>query len=231
MTTTLAWPAATALWLGILTSISPCPLATNVAAVAYIGRGMARPARVLATGLLYTLGRATTYTVIAALLVGSLVSAPHLSFALQGWMNRLLGPLLILVGLVLLEWLPLPSWGGDLTARLGGRIAPGGMWGGALLGVLFALSFCPVSAALFFATLIPLAASYHDALLLPALYGVGTALPVALFAILLAVGARFVGALFQRLTAVEVWMRRATAAVFIATGVYFALVHIFGVGT
>jgi len=230
MTTTLAWPAATAVWLGILTSISPCPLATNVAAVAYIGRGVARPARVLATGLLYTLGRATTYTAIAALLVGSLVSAPHLSFALQGWMNQLLGPLLILVGLVLLEWLPLPSWGGGLAARLGGRVDPGGMWGGALLGVLFALSFCPVSAALFFATLIPLAASHHDPILLPSLYGMGTALPVALFAALLAAGARSLGTLFRRLTAVEQWMRRATAVVFIATGIYLILTHIYGLG-
>ncbi len=230
MTLTLAWPAATAVWLGLLTSISPCPLATNVAAVAYIGRQVERPGRALATGLLYTFGRAVAYTAIAALLVTSVVSAPHLSFALQGAMNRLLGPLLIVVGLVLLEWLPLPSWGGGLAQRFQGRLAGGGVWGGALLGMLFALSFCPVSAALFFATLIPLAASHHDPLLLPSLFGVGTALPVALFAVLLAAGARSVGALFRRLTTVEVWMRRATAIVFILTGVYLTLTHIYGLG-
>jgi len=96
--------------------------------------------------------------------------------------------------------------------------------------MLFALSFCPVSAALFFATLIPLAARHHDPFFLPSLYGVGTALPVALFAILLAAGARSVGALFQRLSAVEVWMRRATAVVFILTGVYLTLTHVYGIG-
>lgn len=224
------WPAATAVWLGLLTSISPCPLATNIAAVAYIGRQVGSPARAISTGLAYTLGRAATYTAIAALLVGSLVSAPTLSFGLQIQMNRLLGPLLILVGLVLLEWLPLPSWGGGLAQRFQGRLSGGGVWGGAVLGMLFALSFCPVSAALFFASLVPLAASHHDPLLLPSLYGVGTALPVALFAVLVAVGARSLGTLFQRLAAVEVWMRRATAALFIAVGIYFALVHLFGVG-
>jgi cytochrome c biogenesis protein CcdA len=225
------WPAATAVWRGLLTSISPCPLATNIAAVAYIGRQVASPARAIFTGLAYTLGRALTYTAIAALLVGSLVSAPTLSFALQGWMNRLLGPLLIVVGLILLGWLPLPAWGGGLATRLAGRLAHQGVWGGAALGMVFAISFCPVSAALFFASLIPLAVSHHDPVVLPTLYGVGTALPVALFAVLVAVGAGSIGRLFARLTAMEVWLRRATATLFIATGVYFALVHIYGVGT
>ena len=98
-------PAATAAWLGILTSISPCPLATNLVAISFISRRIGSPARVLWTGLLYTLGRTITYAALGSLLVGSALLIPQVSLALQYWMNRLLGPILVLVGMFLLEML------------------------------------------------------------------------------------------------------------------------------
>jgi len=220
-------PAALlALWLGILTSISPCPLATNVAAVSYLGRRVDRPRRVLGGGLLYTGGRALTYVTLGVLIVMGLLSVPRASRFLQQHMNQLLGPVLIATGLLLLGLLRLRGGGlGRAGERAQNRLEAMGLWGAAPLGALFALSFCPLSAAIFFGSLVPLALERESPLLLPSLYGVGTALPVVGFAVLVAFGARFVGRAFDRMTQVERWARRATGLVFIVVGLYMLLAY------
>lgn len=218
-----------AAWAGILTAISPCPMATNVAAISFISRRVSSPRRALATGLLYTLGRSLVYVVLAVLLVASLLSAPALATGLQKYMNKLLGPLLILVGMVLCGLLQPPSRGSDLGQRVGQRVADWGVWSGLVLGAVFALSFCPTSAALYFATLIPLAVKHESSVLLPTVYGVCTALPVVVFAILIAFGANAVGRAFDRIALFERWARRITGVVFIVVGVYFCVVFIFGI--
>jgi cytochrome c-type biogenesis protein len=220
--------AVSAFWLGLLTAISPCPLATNIAALSFVGRRLDRPRAALLRGLLYTLGRTLTYVALAALLVASLLSAPALAHWLQTYMNRLLGPLLILVGMVLLDLLPLRLPGLAGGADLQRRAESWGLAGAALLGVLFALSFCPVSAALFFGSLLPLAVRHQSSLALPALYGLGTGLPVLAFAVLVALGATRVGAAFQRLGAFERWARRVTGGLFLAIGLYYALAYSLG---
>jgi len=220
--------AGSALWLGILTSISPCPLATNIAAITYIGRQVGRPSRALITGLLYTLGRSLVYVGLAALAVGGVMAIPKLSFFLQDNFNKFLGPILILTGLILLGLFKWKSSGLTLGLKTQERVAASGMWGGGLLGVLFALSFCPVSAALFFGSLIPLAMKQQSPILTPTIYGVGTALPVVAFAILIAFGTRYVGTVFHRLSAIERWARIVTGALFLLVGLYLSAVHIFG---
>jgi cytochrome c biogenesis protein CcdA len=219
----------TALWLGVLTSISPCPLATNIAAISYIGKGLGAPRRVFAAGAFYTAGRALTYLALAALLVASVLSIPQLSQFLQTYMNKLLGPILILVGMFLLGLLEFGFSTSVGAGALEERLQGWGVWGAALLGMLFALSFCPVSAALFFGSLIPLALQHGAAVSLPALYGIGTGLPVLAFAVLIASGTQKVSKAFHRLAQVEKWARIVTGVVFVAVGIYFCLVHIFQV--
>jgi cytochrome c biogenesis protein CcdA len=217
--------AASAFWLGLLTSISPCPLASNIAAVSFLGRQVESRASVLGCGLFYTLGRTITYVALAVLVVAGLLSIPHASRFLQQFMNRFLGPVLMLVGLLLLDVVQLSLPGpGRLVERLQRRLNTGGMLGAIPLGALFALSFCPVSAALFFGSLMPLALRLESPVLLPALYGAGTAIPVVVFAFFIAAGAGFVGKLFDRLALVERWARRTTALVFILIGLYMTLV-------
>jgi cytochrome c-type biogenesis protein len=213
--------SATALWLGLLTSVSPCPLAANIAAMSYVGREVGSRRRTLLAGLLYTLGRALSYAALAALLVGGLLSIPQVALFLQTHMNRILGPLLVAVGLVLLEWVRLPAFGSQLYDRTGARLVKAGLVGALPLGAVLALAFCPVSAGLFFGGLIPLALEHQSSLWLPALYGIGTGLPVVVFAVLLSAGLAWVGSAFHRLQAVERWARRATAAVVIAVGLYY----------
>ncbi len=221
--------AALALWLGVLTSISPCPLATNIAAVSFVGRHVGSPRRVLAAGLIYTAGRTLVYLVLAGLLVTSLLEAPYVSHLLQKDMNRILGPVLVVAGMFLLDLIRIAPLGGGRKGKLQERVERSGFWGAALLGIVFALSFCPVSAALFFGSLVPLAVRSESAVLYPLLYGVGTALPVVLFAGLISAGARHVGLVFDRIKLVEIWARRATGIFLAGLGIYFSLKYIFQV--
>jgi len=221
--------AATAFWLGILTSISPCPLATNVAAISFIGRRMGSPPRVFLDGLSYTLGRALAYLLIAGILVTSLLSAPQLSQVLQQHVNKFIGPLLVLVGMVLLELISLPNFGLNTGQAWQKRMATLGVLGPCILGCVFALSFCPVSAALFFGSLLPLALDQESPWLLPAAYGIGTGLPVLFFGGIVAFGMQRVGLWFNRLSAFEKWARLVTGVLFVLIGVYLSCIYIFGI--
>jgi hypothetical protein len=214
---------ATALWLGILTSISPCPLSTNIAAVSYVGRRVGSGRAVLLSGVLYTGGRSLVYLVLGAVSVWSLMSMVSVSSFLQGTFSRLLGPLLIALGLLLLGVfeLKVPSVG--VSDHFRERVDRAGVWGAGVLGLVFALAFCPVSAGLFFGGLVPLAVERSSPLLLPLAYGVGTALPVAAFAVILAAGVGWLGKALDRVQILEIWARRVTAAVFIGVGVYETL--------
>jgi cytochrome c biogenesis protein CcdA len=226
MSESILMPLASAFWLGILTSISPCPLTTNIAAISYVGRRVDRPASVLQAGLLYTAGRTLAYLLLGVLLVGSLLSAPSLSQMLQKHMNMALGPVLIVVGLILLELIPLPVGSGGLSAALQNKADSLGIGGAGLLGIVFALSFCPTSAALFFGSLLPLAVQQQSGMLLPGVYGLATGLPVLLFALLLAFGTNKVAQAFNRITAFERWARRITGLLFVLIGGYYCAVHL-----
>ncbi len=221
--------AVSALWLGILTSVSPCPLATNIAAISYIGRKVHRPRHVFLTGLLYTLGRTVAYLGVAIVLVASMLSVPQVSLFLQKYLHMALGPLLIVVGMFLLGLIQFNLGGGGLSVALQKRVDTLGIWAAMPLGMIFALSFCPTSAALFFGSLIPLSLQADSRLALPLIYGVGTAVPVLVFATIIAGGAQSLGKAFQVLSRVEWWARMATGGIFVATGLWFSLKYIFEV--
>ena len=216
----------TALWLGILTSISPCPLATNIAAISYVGRRVEKTRQVLLAGLLYTLGRTFAYIAVAAIVTRSLQMIPGVSMFLQKYISLALGPLLIAVGLLLLDLFTFPV-GGGMGDRLQQRVDRMGIWGAGFLGLVFALAFCPVSAGLFFGALIPIAVK-SNAVVISSLFGIGTAVPVLLFAFILAFAAHCIGTAFNKLTVIERWVRRSTAAVMILAGIYLILRHNFG---
>ncbi len=223
-TTTL--PMVSAVWFGILTSISPCPMATNIAATTFIGRQIKTRFGTLVAGAAYTGGRALAYIVICAIIVAGLFSIPGTSMFLQQYMNKVLGPLLIVVGLLILDIVPLrlPTWGGG-DSKLMRRLSNSGAVGAVFLGFIFALSFCPVSAALFFGSVLPLAVKLESGVWLPLWYGVGTALPVIAFALVLAFSARLAGKFIQGLSIIERYLRLLTAVVFIVIGVYFTIVY------
>ena len=216
-----------ALWFGILTSISPCPLATNITAISFIGRKVGRAGYVFSAGMLYMFGRMLTYSILGAMLVSSVGLISPVAMFLQTYMVYLLGPGLILFGVVLLDVVKLSFGGGLMNDLLQARIERAGIWGAGLMGIIFALSFCPISAGLFFGSLFGLAMQRGSVVILPSLYGIGTALPVLILAFLLAFSANRIGNAFHKLSAFERWARRVTAVIMILAGLYLCVTQIF----
>lgn len=223
----LGWGAA--LWLGILTSISPCPLSTNIAAISYVGRNVSQIRWIFISGLLYAAGRTLAYLIVGLLVTKGLFSIPGVSMFLQKYMNLLIGPFLLIVGIVLLDIFRISFSGGGIGKKLQNQIDRMGIWGAGILGILFALAFCPTSAGLFFGGLVPLALKNQSTVLMPVIYGIGTALPVLVFAFLLAFAAHQVGIVFKKITLIEKWVRNGTAAIMIAFGIILILKHNCGI--
>jgi cytochrome c biogenesis protein CcdA len=216
-----------AFWLGILTSISPCPLATNIAAVSFLSRRIAHQKAVFWSGLFYTIGRTITYAVLGFIIIGSLLSIPTIANFLQKYMNKALGPILIIVGLFLLDVLKFNIPVFSISQENQHNLANSGIKGSFALGLIFALSFCPVSAALFFGSLIPLCLNHKFGTILPFIYGIATGLPVLIFALFIAFGIKSVSKWFSKVTKFEIYARKITGAIFILVGAYYILAHIF----
>lgn len=217
---------ATALWLGILTSISPCPLASNIAAVAYLSRRVEHLKVVLFSGIAYTLGRMVAYMLLGVLVIYSLLSIPTVALFLQSYMNMLLGPILLIVGLLLLGVIPVNFPSFAISSQRQEQIAKTGIRGSFVLGIIFALSFCPISAALFFGSLIPLSMNNPAGVLFPLFYGIGTALPVLFFAVGIAFGMEMINTWFHLFKRIEFYTRKITAVIFIGVGLYYIWLYI-----
>jgi cytochrome c-type biogenesis protein len=217
-----------ALGLGIWTAVQPCPMATNVAAISYLGRRVDSPRWVLLAGLLYALGRTLAYVVLAVLLVEGL-QASRVSMWLQTRMHQFVGPVLVVLGMFFLEMINLRWSGPGVSEKMRNRVDALGVWGALPLGVLFALAFCPISAVCFFGSLFALLAANDSRILLPTVYGLGTALPVVVFAALIAVSAQAVGKAFNALNQTVWWVQRATGLLCLIIGIHFSLKYIFNV--
>jgi cytochrome c biogenesis protein CcdA len=239
-----------ALYLGVLTSISPCPLATNIAAISYIGRKVENTRLVINAGLLYTLGRCILYLALATLLTTTALTIPAVSLFLQKYMHLALGPVFLLLGMFLVGLITITSGGTMVSEGMQKRVDAMGIWGALLLGILFAVSFCPTSAAWFFGLLaltlgseagaisgvlekigimLPEVSLPGGSVVLPFIYGIGTALPVLLVSFLLAYSANSVGKTYNILSKVEWWARMVTGWIFIAVGAYFSFKYVFEV--
>jgi hypothetical protein len=231
------WAAlAAAFGFGLLTAISPCPLATNIAAVSFLSRGAAQPRKVLLAGLSYAIGRTVVYVSLGALILyvmqmpwaggGNPGGTSSVSRFLLTYGGMVIGPALVLAGMLLLGLLSSSRSLNVAGQSLQQRAAKGGAKWAFVLGVLFALSFCPISATIFFGSMITLSTQHHSPVLLPATFGVATALPVLAFAFLIAFASGRVGKAFNRMTQIDWWLRHITGVVFILAGIYYSLTHL-----
>lgn len=220
-------PVITAFLLGLLTAISPCPLATNITAIGFISKDIGNRNKIFLGGLLYTLGRVVAYTVLGIILISILKEGSSM-FSLQKGINEysemLIAPVLIFVGVFMLfgDRLNLPKFGFSGTGRtekLKGNL------GSLLLGVLFALAFCPTSGLFYFGMLIPMSATEPGCYLLPVVYAVATGLPVVLVAWILAYSVAGIGKFYNRIQIFQKWFNRVVAALFIAVGIYYAYIN------
>jgi cytochrome c-type biogenesis protein len=196
-----------------------------VAALSFLAKKVAHPLLVLASGIAYTAGRMVSYSVLGFFIINSILNVPQAAQFLQKYMSQALGPLLIITGLVLLEIIKINLPGLSLSHKHHSMLAEAGVPGAFLLGVVFALAFCPVSAALFFGSLIPLAINSKSGIVLPLIYGIGTGLPVLVFAIVIALGVTSLSRWFHRITRFEYYTRKVTGIVFIMAGLYYAGIY------
>ena len=221
LSSSLNIPVLSALLLGLLTAISPCPMATNIAAIAYVSRRVTERRYAVITGILYTLGRMLSYSILGILIIVAGLEIPGAASFLQDFGERILGPLLIVVGLLMLNIGRLSfGLGSGKLASIGGKVADWGMIGGFLLGALFALAFCPYSAVLFFGVLIPLALKSTGGVALPAVFAIGTGLPVLVFGTLISVGVAKISTWLNAMTRAERIIRIIVSVIFIGVGIY-----------
>ena len=219
-------PALTAFLLGIITAISPCPLATNIAAIGYIGKEMENRRGIFLNGLLYTLGRIIAYTLLGIIVI-SVIREGASIFGIQKYVarygERLIGPVMLLIGLYMLfgHKLRLPSFG--FSGKGGEKIAKNGSWGAFLLGVLFAMAFCPSSGIFYFGMLIPMSATATGGYFLPIIYAIATSLPVIIIAWILAYGANQIGAVYGKIQMIQRWLNLIVGVLFVAIGVYYCI--------
>lgn len=215
-------PWLTAFVLGFMTAISPCPLATNITAVGFISKDIDNKNRVFLNGLLYTSGRAISYTAIPLLIF---FGADQLKFSgfFQQYSEKLLGPFLIIIGLLMLDVIKIKLPGMyKITSKLEKKTS----WGyldAVLLGVVFALAFCPYSAVLFFGMLVPMAVTSASGLYLPVVFAVATGIPVIIFAWFLAFSVGSIGVFYNKIKTIEIWFRRVVAILFIGVGIFYLI--------
>jgi sulfite exporter TauE/SafE len=213
-------PWISALVLGFMTSISPCPLATNITAIGFISKDIDNRNRVFINGLLYTLGRAITYTAIALILY---LGADQFKFSgfFQQYGEKILGPLLIIIGLFMLDVIKIKFPG---MSGLSSKMENKSRWSyfdAILLGMLFALAFCPYSGVLYFGMLVPMTISSASGLYLPVLFAIATGIPVIIVSWILAYTLSGIGGFYNKIKSFEIWFRRVIATLFIIVGIYY----------
>src|SRR6056297_1193865 len=219
-------PILSAFVLGLMTAISPCPLATNITAIGFISKDVEHQKKVFINGLVYTLGRAISYTLIAVIIF---VGADQ--FKISGWFQqygeKILGPLLIIIGLFMLDILKIRFPGiNGLTKRFQEN-GTNSYWEVLLLGIVFALAFCTYSGVLYFGMLIPMTVTSASGLYLPVVFALATGIPVIIFAWLIAYTVSGVGKVYNRLKNFEIWFRRVISILFIGVGIYYIVIIYF----
>lgn len=213
-------PLLSAFLLGLMTAISPCPLATNITAIGYISKDITDKKRVFYNGLIYTLGRAISYTAIGLIFFFG-ASQLELSGIFQEWGEKLIGPILIIIGLFMMGAIKLRIPGmGSLTEKMENK-SNKSFWSVLLLGIVFALAFCPYSGVLYFGMLIPMTVTKATGLYLPAVFAFATGIPVIIFAWLIAFSFGSLGLVYNGIKNFEKWFRKIVSILFITIGVYY----------
>jgi cytochrome c biogenesis protein CcdA len=215
-------PLIASFFIGLMTAISPCPLATNITAIAYVSKKIGNSKHTLLVGVLYTIGRMIVYIGIAAVIVWIGISTFSISITLQKYGKVLLGPLLLVFGILMLNVINI-SFGksSDKLNKIKESLSEKGLIGSLLLGMLFALAFCPISGVFYFGMLIPLALQNSDPIIIPSIFAIATGLPVIIFSLILVFSVSMIGDVMKKVQTFEKWMRKAVAIIFIFVGIYY----------
>ena len=218
-------PIIATFFIGLMTAISPCPLTTNITAIAYTSKRIDNSRHTLLVGFLYTFGRMATYILLAALIVWLGTNTQSIALFLQKYGEKILGPMLLIFGIIMLDIAKFSFFkGSKRLTKLKEDLANKGFLGSFLLGMVFALAFCPFSAVLFFGMFIPIALKTGSWIVLPAVFGFATGLPVLIFSFILVYSVSKLGTMMHKVQVFEKWMRKIVAIIFILAGLYYILI-------
>jgi cytochrome c biogenesis protein CcdA len=221
-------PLLAAFFIGLMTAISPCPLTTNITAIAYASKKIDNSKHTIIVSLLYTLGRMFTYVALASVIVWFGVNVQAISLFLQKYGERVLGPLLIIIGVIMLDIIKMNFFKSNAKLEaLKEKLAKKGFIGSFLFGVIFALAFCPFSGVLFFGMLIPLAIKAGDGIIIPSVFALATGLPVIILSLILVYSVSKLGIIMNKIQTFEIWMRKIVAVTFILVGIYYTGIYLF----
>jgi len=213
-------PLLSAFLIGLMTAISPCPLATNISAIGFLSRHISNKGLVMWQGLVYTLGRSIAYVGLAAVFLAG-INEKFIQGIISRYGEKILGPLLIIIGIFMLNLIKIKIQGfSGLSEKAEKKGKTGSFLGVLFLGIVFALAFCPYSGALYFLMLIPLMLSSPEGLLIPFTFSIATALPVIFFAFLIAFTVSAAGKFYNKIKVFEFWFRRIVSVIFILAGLY-----------
>lgn len=219
-------PLLTAFILGLMTAISPCPLATNITATAYLSKELSNKRAVLTSGLLYTLGRMVSYTSL-----GLIIYFGASQFKIARWIEGIgglwLGVALVIIGFFMLDIVQINiKWFDRFVPKTDQIKTKRRFLNALLMGMAFALAFCPFSGVLYFGVLIPMTIASPSGLLLPPIFAIATALPALVIAWLLAFSVGNIGKFYNSTRTIEKWFKRIVAILFIAVGIYYLIINI-----
>jgi cytochrome c biogenesis protein CcdA len=215
-------PWLSAFLLGLMTAISPCPLATNITAIGFISKDIENRNRVFFNGLFYTLGRAITYTALALIIF---LGVDQLKFSgfFQRYGEKFIGPLLIIIGLFMLDIIKVNFPGFNRLSSVMQKKTRWSYFDAVLLGLVFALAFCPYSGVLYFGMLVPMTVASSSGLYLPVIFAIATGIPVIIIAWVLAYTVSGVGGVYNKIKSFELWFRRLVSFLFIIVGIYYII--------
>jgi len=217
-------PLLAAFFIGLMTSISPCPLATNITAIAYISKQINQSKKIFWIGLIYTLGRMLTYVAIASSIIWFGLNTQFIALILQKYGEYFIGPIMIVIGIVMLDLIKIKLWDNNSKLdKIKEKLSKKGYLGSFILGIIFALAFCPFSAVLFFGMLIPLALKVGDGIIIPSIFAFATGLPVIILSLILTYSISKLGTIMHKIQIFEKWTRKIVAIIFVIVGVYYTI--------
>jgi cytochrome c-type biogenesis protein len=149
----------------------------------------------------------------------------HVSF--KGTEKKYLGPVMIIIGLIMLNVIRLNFIGkSKMKDKLGEKFKNKGLLGSFLLGVIFAMAFCPYSGAMYFGILVPMTIKSELGASLPLFYALGAGSLVLFFTVVIAFSIQKLGVYFNRITKVERVMRVIAGLLFVLTGSYYVMIYL-----
>ncbi len=223
---TKEFPLLSALFLGIMVAVAPCTIASNVSVIGFLMRERQNKRKVFLNGAVYTLGRTVAYGLLGTAIF-YFAGGLKIGELLQHSVGKIIGPLFILVGFLMLDLVHIHGLADKCQRWLDVKKFQKRNWSAFGMGLLLAFAFCPYCAAIYFGMLIPFSFTVSHGVALPWIFGIGAAVPVFITIGVIAFSYNRLYKLYNKLQKFEIWFRRILGVLFILSGMLFVVEYCF----